>query len=46
MGMGFFKKWDKPPQYAKKGLSPDELNSLVESVGFEVEDVQLIGSQT
>jgi len=45
MGMRFLKKWGKPPRYAKKGLSPDELGSLVESAGFEVEEVQLIGDQ-
>jgi len=46
MGMRFFKKWGKPPRYAKKGLSPDELGSLVESAGFKVEEVQLIGDKT
>jgi len=47
MGMKFLKKWGKPPRYAQKGsLSPDKLGSLVESAGFEVEEVQLIGDQT
>jgi len=46
MGMRFLKKWGKPPRYAKKGLSPDELGSLVESAGFKVEKVQLIGDTT
>ena len=46
MGLRFFKKWGKPPQYAKKRLSPDELGYLVESTGFKVEDVQLIGDKT
>lgn len=46
MGIRFFRKWGKPPQYAKKGLSPNELGSLVESAGFKVEDVQLIGVNT
>jgi ubiquinone/menaquinone biosynthesis C-methylase UbiE len=46
MGMRFFRKWGKPPRYAKKGLSPDELGSLVESAGFKVEEVQLIGVHT
>lgn len=47
MGMRFLKKWGKPPRYARKGsLSPDELSSLVESAGFKVEEVQLIGDQT
>jgi ubiquinone/menaquinone biosynthesis C-methylase UbiE len=45
MGMKFLSKWGKPPRYAMKGLSPDELSSLVESAGFDVEGVQLIGDQ-
>jgi ABC-2 type transport system ATP-binding protein len=47
MGMRFLKKWGMPPRYAQKGsLLPDELGSLVESAGFKVEEVQLIGDQT
>lgn len=47
MGMRFLKKWGRPPRYAQKGfLLPDELSSLVESAGFKVEEVQLIGDQT
>jgi ubiquinone/menaquinone biosynthesis C-methylase UbiE len=46
MGMRFPRRWGKPPRYAKKGLSPDELSSLVESAGFKVEEVQLTGCQT
>ena len=46
MGMRFLKKWGKPPRYAKKGLSPDELGSLVEGAGLKVEKVQLIGDKT
>ena len=46
MGIRFFKKWGKPPQYAKKRLSPDELGTLVESAGFKVEEVQPIGDKT
>jgi ubiquinone/menaquinone biosynthesis C-methylase UbiE len=47
MGMRFLRKWGMPPRYARKGsLSPDELGSLVESAGFQVEEVQLVGDQT
>ena len=46
IGMRFFRKRGKPPSYFKKNLSPDELGSLVESEGFKVEDVQLIGDTT
>jgi ubiquinone/menaquinone biosynthesis C-methylase UbiE len=46
MGIRFFKKWGKPPAYSKSKLSPDELCSLVESAGFKVEEVQLIGDKS
>ena len=38
-------KWGKQPAYSKGNLSPDELCSLVESAGFKVEEVQLIGDK-
>jgi ubiquinone/menaquinone biosynthesis C-methylase UbiE len=46
MGLRFLKRWGRPPRYAQKGLSPDGLGSLVESAGFKVEQVQLVGDQT
>ena len=46
MGIRFFRKWGKPPAYSKGKLSPDELCSLVESAGFKVEEVQLMGDKT
>ena len=46
LGIRFLKKWGKPPAYSKGKLSPDELCSLVESVGFKVEEVQLMGDKT
>ena len=45
MGIRFLRKWGKPPAYSKGKLSPDELCSLVESAGFKVEEVQLIGDK-
>ena len=45
MGIRCFRKWGKPPAYSKGKLSPDELCSLVESAGFKVEEVQLIGDK-
>jgi ABC-2 type transport system ATP-binding protein len=45
MGIRFLRKWGKPPAYSKAKLSPDELCSLVESAGFKVEEVQLIGDK-
>jgi len=44
MGIRFLRKWGKPPAYFAK-LSPDELCSLVESAGFKVEEVQLMGDK-
>ena len=46
MGIRFLRKWGKPPAYSKGKLSPDELRSLVESAGFKVEEVQLMGDKT
>jgi ubiquinone/menaquinone biosynthesis C-methylase UbiE len=45
MGIRYFRKWGKPPGYSRGKLSPDELRSLVEGVGFKVEEVQLIGDK-
>jgi ubiquinone/menaquinone biosynthesis C-methylase UbiE len=46
MGIRFLRRWGKPPPYSKSKLSPDELRSLVESAGFKVEEVQLIGDKS
>jgi len=49
MGVRYLRKWGKwgkPPGYFRGKLSPDELRSLVESAGFKVEEVQLIGDRT
>lgn len=45
MGIRFLRKWGKPSAYSKGKLSPDELCSLVESAGFKVEEVQLMGDK-
>ena len=42
----FLRKWGRPPRYFRTNYSPNELGSLVESAGFKVEDVQLIGDKT
>jgi ubiquinone/menaquinone biosynthesis C-methylase UbiE len=42
MGMRVLRKFGRPPS-SSRNLSPDELRSLVESAGFKVEEVQLIG---
>jgi len=43
--MRVMRKWGKPPGYFRGGLSPDELRLLVESAGFKVEEVRLIGDK-
>jgi ABC-2 type transport system ATP-binding protein len=45
MGIRFIRRWGKPLGYFRSNLSPDELCSLVESTGFKVEEVQLIGDK-
>jgi ABC-2 type transport system ATP-binding protein len=42
----FLRKCGRPPRYARNNYSPDELGALVESAGFEVKEVQLIGGKT
>jgi ABC-2 type transport system ATP-binding protein len=46
MGIRVLRKWGKPPGYFRGKLSPEELRSLVESAGFQVEEVQLIGDKS
>jgi len=45
MGMRALRKFGRPPS-SSRNLSPDELCSLVESAGFKVEEVQLIGDRS
>jgi len=42
----FLRKCGRPPRYARNDYSPDELGTLVESTGFEVKEIQLIGDKT
>ena len=39
------RKWGIPPRYVRGNYSPDELSSLVESAGFKIEKVELIGDR-
>ena len=45
MGMRALRKFGRPPSYSRS-FSPDELRSLVESAGFKVEEVQVIGDKS
>lgn len=46
MGIRFLRKWKRPSPHSKAKLSPDELRHMVESAGFKVEEVQLMGDKT
>jgi ubiquinone/menaquinone biosynthesis C-methylase UbiE len=46
LAIRFLRKCGRPPRYARNNYSPDELGALVESAGFEVKEVQLIGDKT
>jgi ubiquinone/menaquinone biosynthesis C-methylase UbiE len=39
------RKWGRPPRYFRGNYSTAELGSLVESAGFKIEEVDLIGDQ-
>lgn len=41
----FLIKWGRPPRYFRTNYSPDELGSLVQSAGFNIEEVELIGDR-
>lgn len=43
--MRVIRKWGIPPRYFRNNYSPDELGSLVESAGFKIEIVELIGDR-
>ncbi len=45
VGMRFFRRWGKPLHHFRGDLSPDELRTLVEAAGFEVETVEVIGDK-
>jgi ABC-2 type transport system ATP-binding protein len=38
----YLRRWGLPPRQGRNDLSPDELVRLVDSAGFEVQDVQLV----
>jgi ABC-2 type transport system ATP-binding protein len=46
MGMRFLRRWGKPPSYARGDLTPEDLRSMVEAAGFEVETVEVLGDRS
>ena len=45
LGFRYIKVWGKPPKYTHR-FSPDGLGSLMESVGFTIEESKLLGNRT
>jgi len=45
LGFRYIKVWGKPPQYTHR-FSADSLGSLMESVGFSIEESKLLGDRT
>jgi ubiquinone/menaquinone biosynthesis C-methylase UbiE len=46
MAVRYFSKWGMPPRHGRNRLSPEQLVSFVEEVGFRTEEVELIGERT
>jgi ubiquinone/menaquinone biosynthesis C-methylase UbiE len=46
MAVRYLRKWGMPPRHGRSRLSPEQLVSLVEEVGFSTEEVELIGERT
>ncbi len=44
--MRYFKTWGMPPRHGQNKLSPDQLVSFAEEVGFRTEEIQLLGDTT
>lgn len=46
LAIRYLKKWGMPPRHGRNKLSPDQLVSFVEEVGFRTEEIQLLGGTT
>jgi ubiquinone/menaquinone biosynthesis C-methylase UbiE len=46
MAVRYIRKWGMPPRHGRNRLSPEQLISWVETVGFRIELVELIGERT
>jgi hypothetical protein len=46
LAVRYLRKWGMPPRYGRNRLSPEQLASLVEEVGFRTEEVGLLGKRT
>jgi ubiquinone/menaquinone biosynthesis C-methylase UbiE len=46
LAVRYLRKWGMPPRCSRNNVSPDQLVSLVEEVGFRTEEVELLGDTT
>jgi ubiquinone/menaquinone biosynthesis C-methylase UbiE len=46
MAVRYLRKWGMPPRHDRNRLSPEQLVSFVEEVGFRAEEVELLGERT
>ncbi len=46
LAVRYLKRWGMPPRHGRDKLSPDELVSFVEEVGFRVDELELLGDRT
>ncbi len=46
LAIRFLRKWGKPCTYFQTGLSPNQINPLVEKAGFTVQESQVIGDKS
>jgi ABC-2 type transport system ATP-binding protein len=45
LGLRYFLTFGMPPQWGLRNFSPEALRSAVEGIGFEIEELELIGEQ-
>jgi len=46
LGIRYLKQLGIPPRHVQSNISPNGFSALVKSVGFRVDDIQLIGDKT
>jgi hypothetical protein len=46
LAVRYLRRWGFPPRHSRNRLSPEELVSFVEEVGFRTEEVELLGGRT
>jgi ubiquinone/menaquinone biosynthesis C-methylase UbiE len=46
LAIRYLRRWGMPPRHGQNNLSPDRLVSFVEEVGFQTEEIQLLGDTT